>query len=244
MKTLLVCINKGGVGKTLIACQLARYARQLGLKVLVIDFDDQGNTTKSLERDQSVQRLPLTVTQVMFQHEPSMKPDESGFSLLAADGSFNIALVEQARVKMQVDGEDVEKAVVAHQNFGAFLEDMQAHFDLCIIDGPPTGDVRITMALAQATAVVCPIQLAQESIEGMGDTLKGRRGILRVKAEMNPKLDFLGFLPNMVESTPKQRDALKSLSKALGEYFLRDEDGIIVTIPRRESLRDAQGQGA
>lgn len=53
MKTLLVAINKGGVGKSMISCQLARYAHALGLKTLFVDLDDQANSTKHLGKVRS-----------------------------------------------------------------------------------------------------------------------------------------------------------------------------------------------
>ena len=67
MKTLVVSINKGGVGKTTLVSQLGRYAKQLGLRTLLIDLDDQGNLTRSLERQGSAKRLLRTVTEILFE---------------------------------------------------------------------------------------------------------------------------------------------------------------------------------
>ncbi len=243
MKTLLISINKGGVGKTTLVSQLGRYAHQLGLRTLLIDLDDQGNLTRSLERQRSVHRLKRTVTEILF--DPAIDADlrHTPFSVLAADGGLTKAVVETSQLKATHQGVERERATIAHQNFAEFLKLVSPHYDLCLIDGPPALDIRVMMALALADYALCPIQLAQESIEGMLHTLNGPRGILRIKGTVNNRLEFLGFLPNMVESTARQKEALLQLGEKLGHHFLRDDEGRVVLIPLRQSIRDAQGQG-
>jgi cellulose biosynthesis protein BcsQ len=126
--------------------------------------------------------LAKTVTEIMFQPNISMANNigRSGFNILEADGQFNNILVEQARVKIEHEGELTEKSSIAHQHFANFLASMDAHYDLCIIDGPPSLDIRVTIALTLADAVLSPIQLSQESIEGMSATLYGQRGVLNI----------------------------------------------------------------
>ena len=245
MKTLYVGVQKGGVGKSTNACQLALYARNLGYRVLVIDFDDQGNTTKFFKRNGEAVPLAKTVTEVIFETTDiiDINVGSSGFSILEADGQFNNVLVEQARVKIEHEGELTEKSSIAHQHFANFLTSVDAHYDLCIIDGPPSLDIRVTIALTLADAVLSPIQLSQESIEGMSATLYGQRGVLNIKTVFNAKLNFLGFLPNMVEATDKHREALTELGERIGEHFLTDNDGRILLMPLRQSIRECQKDG-
>ena len=245
MKKLYIGVQKGGVGKSTNACQLALYARNLGYRVLVIDFDDQGNTTKFFKRNGEAVPLTKTVTEIMFQTNINMDTNigSSGFNILEADGQFNNILVEQARVKIEHEGELTEKSSIAHQHFANFLASMDAHYDLCIIDGPPSLDIRVTIALTLADAVLSPIQLSQESIEGMSATLYGQRGVLNIKTVFNAKLNFLGFLPNMVEATDKHREALTELSERIGEHFLTDNEGKILLMPLRQSIRECQKEG-
>ena len=243
MKTLVVSINKGGVGKTTFVSQLGRYANQLGLRTLLIDLDDQGNLTRSLERQGSAQRLKRTVTEILFDPVSDTDLGCPSFSVLAADGGLTKAVVETSQLKATHQGVERERATIAHQNFAEFLKLVSPHYDLCLIDGPPALDIRVMMALALADYALCPIQLAQESIEGMSHTLNGPRGILRIKGTVNNRLEFLGFLPNMVESTSRQKEALLQLGEKLGHHFLRDDEGRVVLIPLRQSIRDSQGQG-
>jgi len=241
MQTILISINKGGVGKSTIAGQLARYAGSLGLRVLMVDLDDQGNFSQALIRNK-VNVLDSTITKVLNGALPNFKL-ATGFDLLQADGRVTAELVERARLKTDQDGISIEIATLAHQNFSKFLLEAKSFYDICVIDGPPALDTRVTMALALSTHVISPIQLSQESIEGMASTLNSSRGILRIKGTTNPKLDFLGFLPNMVESTPKQKAALDDLSDSLGKFFLRDNDSRLMVIPKRECIRQAQALG-
>lgn len=247
MKTLVVITQKGGVGKTMTACQLARYCQNLGLRVIVVDLDDQGNATNSLLRgDRVAWALPVTATKVMLEGRnagvvfPTPPP---GFALVAADGMLTSTIVENAKEAIEVDGENLRRYMVAADNFADFLDSISPTFDICVVDTPPGFDVRTSIALISADAVVSPVLLAQECIEGMGETLNGRRGVLRTQSASNPELKFLGFLPNMVESSQKQRDALFQISRIFGNYFLRDNDEKIVLLPKRESFREAQGAG-
>ena len=82
MKILYIGVQKGGVGKSTKACQLAFYARAQGYRVLVIDYDDQANTTNCLARSDKVTPLSKTVTEVMMQ-PVTVTPDNSGFNILA-----------------------------------------------------------------------------------------------------------------------------------------------------------------
>ena len=76
MKILYIGVQKGGVGKSTKACQLAFYARAQGYRVLVIDYDDQANTTNCLARSDKVTPLSKTVTEVMMQ-PVTVTPDNS-----------------------------------------------------------------------------------------------------------------------------------------------------------------------
>ena len=146
MKTLLISINKGGVGKTTLVSQLGRYAHQLGLRTLLIDLDDQGNLTRSLERQGSVHSLKRTVTEILFNPASDADLRHTPFSVLAADGGLTKAVVETSQLKATHQGVERERATIAHQNFAEFLKLVSPHYDLCLIDGPPALDIRVMMA--------------------------------------------------------------------------------------------------
>ncbi len=247
MKTLLVSINKGGVGKSMISCQLARYAQSLGLRVLFIDFDDQANSSKHLLRDQIAQPYPLTITELFCRYKDisaNDKPTEFNYSnitLVQADAKLVVTVVEQSQSSSEFEG--FKKGDIYLDNFDAFIEDVTPYFDLCIIDGAPTGDTRIVYAMCVANAVLSPIQLAQESIEGMSETLNGSRGILRLKKHFNETLEFLGFLPNLVKTTQAQIAMFEDIFKAYGKFMLRDDKEKPLFIPDSAAFKDVQSIG-
>lgn len=253
MKKILIGINKGGVGKSMISCQLARYAHNIGLRVLFIDLDDQGNSTNQLDRDQIGERYPQSISGIFARYQPLSQTSidfdtRRGIVLVPADGHLVELVVEGYKLSADkeelLDGEsEVTKGDIYLENFDSFLKDMSPHFDVCIIDGPPTGDIRITYAMCVADAVLSPIQLAQESIEGMGETLNGKRGVLRIRQTYNSALSFLGFLPNMVKNSPKQSEALQLIGQQYGNYMLRDRAEKLQFIPASESYIDAQAFG-
>jgi len=233
--------------------QLSRYAHANGLKTLVIDMDDQGNQTKALARNGTAAALPSSVTQIMLDglSGDASTPDfdiaelqTSDFDVLPSDGALVSKVVEPSRNKVYFKGKQVELASKAHANFAAFIEAISGRYDICLIDSPPQVDIRVLGAMSIADYILCPIQLAQESIEGMASTLNGPRGILKVKGHINKKLEFLGFFPNMVEGTNKQKEALVSLGQAgIAQYILRDGSGQIASIKRRQAFAEAQANG-
>lgn len=251
MKKLLVGINKGGVGKSMTSSQLARYAHAIGLRVLFIDLDDQGNSTNHLDRDQIADRYPQSISGIFARYEPLQSVNFDPYRniiVVPADGHLVELVVEGYRLSADKEeleeGEiEVTKGDIYLDNFDRFLRDMRPHFDVCIIDGPPTGDIRITYAMCTVDAVLSPIQLAQESIEGMGETLNGKRGVLRIRQTFNSALTFLGFLPNMVKNNAKQAEALRIIGEQYGKYMLRDRREVLQFIPASDSFADAQAFG-
>jgi chromosome partitioning protein len=251
MKTLLVAVNKGGVGKSMISCQLARYAQSSGLRVLFIDFDDQGNSSNHLLRDQIAQPCSIGISSIFHRFEELRSQIEQEIKefnpqthiiLVPADGRLVTTIVEQSLLP-SVNFEDNLNSDVFIHHMESFLNAMKPYFDLCIIDGAPTGDTRIVYGMAVADAVLSPIQLAQESLEGMGETLNGARGFNTLKNTYNSKLEFLGFLPNMLKQTSDQLAALEDIFNAYGSYVLRNQANKPCFIPESIAIKDAQGVG-
>lgn len=252
MKTLLINLAKGGVGKSMLVGQLSRYARALGLKVLVIDMDEQANQTNALVRMKTANPLPWTITEVMVKglaacEESSGKAMASvppGFDVLMHDESLIVKVVEPSHTLVERNGETMQLASAAHANFVEFLSAASSRYDLCVIDTPPQYDVRVLGPMSAADYVLSPMELAQESIEGMALTLNGPRGIQKVKGYMNPKLTFLGFLPNKVKATPSQKAAMQELTgKAVSQYMFRHDDGTPAILRDRQAYAEAQAQG-
>ena len=234
MKTLLIATQKGGVGKSALVCQLAHYLHDVsGLRVLVIDRDDQGNSGRSLERAHRASALPMTASALFMNGALSVDRSDCRFAVVKADDVLR-RVVEQP-----------EKLGAYHGNIKRFMASIADLFDVCLIDCAPSADLRLIYAQSIADFMVSPIQLNREAVEGVTETIKGRRGIERIQASANPCLTFIGILPNMVEQTPVQQANFIDIARHYAKYLIPHPDGSgnFLFIPRRSAIAEAQAQG-
>ncbi len=231
MKTLTLATQKGGVGKTAIGCQFALYLRAKGLRVLVIDLDHQGNLTGALQRGGIAAPCPTPASALFTSHVESVSAAK--FVVIGADGDELLDLESQ--------GGDRHNDFAT--NFNRSLSSLSAQFDACIVDVNPAPDIRQLSALIASTHVVCPVQLSQESIEGVGHALNSpKNGIYTIRDAFNPSMDFMGLLVNLVEPTPFQQANLQTLVKSMGPLLIRVGDGF-AAIKKSTAIFEAQSAG-
>lgn len=240
MKKLLVTMMKGGTGKTMLVCQLARHAHAKGLRVLVVDIDDQMNTSSCLLRGEGVQKLPFSTTQVYRDRIANIDFGDSAFTVLCSDSTIKSTITEQM-MATDANGEYIGDNAV--HNLNHFMQQANEHFDLCILDTPSGMDHSIVCAMACADFVLAPIEFTPECMEGITTLLSGPRSIPTIR-EFNPGLKFLGFLPNKVEATEKQKSIMADLidSGSMGS-FVCDDQGRLLSIPKRQALLQVQAEG-
>ncbi len=232
MKTLVLANQKGGVGKSAIAVQLAYYfALKLEKRVLVIDFDHQRNSSKALRTGKLTEVANITSSQILTERIDSNNINQAQFVLLPGDGNL---------IKM-------EKQAAEHNTFATnlytFLTEIDDRFDVCIIDTNPNPDIRQLASLVVSNYVLSPLQLNQEAIDGIGDLLNHENiGIRKIQATINKKLDLIGILPNIVEPTPFQRDNFRDLSAAFARLLIPLENGF-AAIKKTTAVPEAQAAG-
>lgn len=239
MKTLVLANQKGGVGKSAIATVFAHHQAHQGRRVLAIDLDHQGNMTRPLSRSEKTTVSALTSDKVLS--DAALTLDVMGsFVLLPSSSRLRNLERQPAR----------HRAFIA--NLRAFLRDVGAQFDVCVIDTNPNPDIRVVAALASADDVLCPIQLNQESMDGIAKfLLDGRVGLVFIQAALNPRLRLLGLLPNLVEPTPFQKanwaqllatDPYRERLLALVDQPSADEH--YARVSKRSAIAQAQAAGA
>ena len=233
MKILVLANQKGGVGKSAIATQLAHYCNRRGLSVLVIDLDHQQNTSDPLRANPVVAATPFSASD-LFERPQSFTDQTGKFVLVPGDDRLSL----------------LERQPDRHNQFaGNFRTAVRAarYFDICLIDTNPNPDIRYASALICADYVLAPIQLNQEAVNGIAGLLNHPKyGVARIKAALNPDLELLGLLPNLVEPTPFQRENLRKLITKFGARLIFDDiagQRWFAHIPKRSSIAESQAAG-
>lgn len=223
-RLLAVANQKGGVGKTTTAVNLATALAAVGKKVLLLDLDPQGNATTGLGLRRSLIRA--SAYDVLF--------EECGI-----EDAANITKVPGLFVvpsSVHLSGAEIELVNAEnreHRLAKALRADLP--YDYVIIDCPPSLNLLTLNALVAAHAVVVPLQCEFYALEGLSQLVKS---IGRVRKHFNPELDIHGIVLTMFDP---RNNLSAQVERDVREHF---GDKVYKTvIPRNVRLSEAPSYG-
>ncbi len=225
-KVIAIVNQKGGVGKTTTAVNIAAGIAKLGKKVLLLDLDPQGNATSGLGI--SKKNLQFTSTEVLLgecrPQEAVIKTKYKGLELIPSTSS--LAAGEIALVSMEHRNHQLKKAIVQ----------IKDQYDLIFIDCLPSLGPLAINALVASNHIIVPMQCEHYSLEGLAQLLTTVR---RIKRSGNRELSLLGIVFTMLD---KRLLASNEIIKDIKANF--PPNVIFKTeIPRNVKISEAPSHG-
>ncbi|HEY2525721.1 MAG TPA: ParA family protein [Candidatus Binataceae bacterium] len=222
-RIVAIANQKGGVGKTTTAVNLAVALAQSGQRVLLIDLDPQGNATSGLTPEASksgtiydslVSRRPLG--EVIRESRPSLDLAPSSTDLVGAEIELATMEGRERRLKAELSGH-CDK------------------YNFVLIDTPPSLGILTLNALVAADSVLVPMQCEYYALEGLSSLLATIR---RVNAVLNPQLELMGVVLTMFDS----RNRLShEISLEVNKHF--PERVFQTVVPRNVRISESPSHG-
>lgn len=222
-KIIAVVNQKGGVGKTTTAVNLTAALTDLGLKVLLCDFDPQANATSGLGVDK--RKIKYSVYDVTINDVPAEKAIVS-----TKYGDVLPAAADLAGATIELIGADhrerqLEKAI----------QSVKANYDVIFIDCPPSLELLTLNGLCAADSILVPVQCEYYALEGLSDLMSTLR---MVKKRLNTRLEIFGVALTMF-------DGRTNFSTQVAQEVRRHFPGKVfaTVIPRNVRLAEAPSHG-
>jgi chromosome partitioning protein len=223
---VIACANqKGGVGKTTTVVNLASYFATAGDRVLVIDFDPQGNATSGLGIDRAV--LDRSIYDAVI--------DDVRLKDLFVSGPIDELSIVPSSIALA--GAEIELAPLEQRErrLSRLVRDVAADYDYILVDSPPSLGLLTVNALTAADSVLIPIQCEYYALEGLTQLIAT---INLVRDHLNPALEIKGVVLTMYDArTNLSADVAAEVRRHLGDTVYQ------TIIPRSVRLSEAPSHG-
>lgn len=220
-----VANQKGGVGKTTTAINLAASLAMLRKRVLLIDLDPQGNATmgSGIDKNQVEQNLYQVLIGESTIEQARVRSEAGGYDVLPANRELSGAEIDLIQMDQREQQLKTAIATIVHE------------YDFVLIDCPPTLSLLTLNGLASAHGVIVPMQCEYFALEGLSDLVNT---IKRVHHNLNPELQLIGLLRVMFDSrVTLQQQVSAQIETHFGDKVYK------TIVPRNVRLAEAPSHG-
>lgn len=224
-RVIAVVNQKGGVGKTTTTINIATALAAIGRRVLLIDFDPQGNATTGLGVDksnckQNVYNALIEGVNLNSITKPTSVPN---LFVLPSNVDLSAAEIELDQIE--------EREFILKQH----IDSVADKYDYILIDCPPSLGLLTVNALATANSILVPVQCEFYALEGLSHLIKTFQAI---KKNFNPKLEIEGVVLTMYDKRYKLTEQVETeVREIMRDYVFK------TVIPRNIRLAEAPSHG-
>lgn len=224
-RVFCIANQKGGVGKTTTAINLAAALALQGKRVLLVDLDPQGNATMGSGIDKNLATVNLYQVLIGDSDIASvrLRSEAGNYDVLPANRELSGAEIDL--VQMPDREQQLKRALVV----------IQHEYDFVLIDCPPTLSLLTLNGLASAHGVIIPMQCEYFALEGLSDLVNT---IKRVYRNINPELELIGLLRVMFDArVTLQQQVSAQIQTHFGDKVFK------AIVPRNVRLAEAPSYG-
>src|SRR5262249_51172374 len=225
MRVLAFANQKGGVGKTTSAVNMASCLAAAERKTLLIDLDPQGNATSGLGLSKN--DLTRSIYDVLVHRTP----------LKEVVVSTQLSYLDIAPSNTQLVGAELELVSVfaRERRLANAVEGLEGSYDFVIIDCPPSLNLLTINALSGADGIVVPVQCGSYAMEGLSELVKT---IQLVQEHLNPRLEIEGIILTMYDT---RNNLARQVATEVRNFF--GEKVYETIVPRNVKLSESPSHG-